>query len=426
VQEDRTDLTADERRADLPVSPLAQGVIAATAVGAAVVHFAMFPDHYQESTPLGIGFAFAGWFQLALAAAVLVRPSRKVLSAGLAGSLLFVAAWALSRTSGLPLSGQAGQPEDASTVDLITVAFEALTAVACGVSLLGRPAERSSRRLAPVAFGIPVVAVALMTTTALASPESANHTHGGDEAHVAAAGHDDAEGHHDDAAAHGMTPEEHAAMDATEASTDGHAGHEGGAEPVPYDPNLPIDLSGTPGVTPEEQAQAENIIAVTLNGLPQWADPATAEAAGFRSIGDGATGVEHFVHQEFMNDDSMFDPDRPESLVYSTEGGGRRLVAAMYMTKPGTPLDEVPKLGGKLMQWHVHDNLCYNAEGKVRGLTDAEGNCPPGLVKPVETPMIHVWIESHPCGPFAALEGIGGGRIPEGEERLCDTDHGAH
>ncbi len=77
------------------------------------------------------------------------------------------------------------------------------------------------------------------------------------------------------------------------------------------------------------------------------------------------------------------------------------------------------------MQWHTHDNLCYNAQGRVAGLTDSAGNCPAGLVKPVETPMIHVWIESHPCGPFAALEGIGGGRILEGEERLCDHAHGA-
>jgi hypothetical protein len=159
--------------------------------------------------------------------------------------------------------------------------------------------------------------------------------------------------------------------------------------------------------------------------LPKWADPAVAEAAGFRTIGDGRTGVEHLVNQEFMNDDVVLDPDRPESLVYDTEGGGRRLVAAMYMVQRGLPLDQVPNIGGKLMQWHTHENLCYNAQGRVAGLTNAAGECPPGLVKPVPTPMIHVWIEPHPCGPFAALEGIGGGRIPDGETKLCDHVHGA-
>jgi hypothetical protein len=38
--------------------------------------------------------------------------------------------------------------------------------------------------------------------------------------------------------------------------------------------------------------------------------------------------------------------------------------------------------------------------------------------------MIHVWLEPNPCGPFAALEGIAGGRIPDGEEVLCDHAHG--
>lgn len=97
----------------------------------------------------------------------------------------------------------------------------------------------------------------------------------------------------------------------------------------------------------------------------------------------------------------------------------------MYMTKPGVSLSQVPNVGGKLMQWHVRDDLCYNAQGKVRGITDANGNCPAGLMKPVETPMIHVWIRKHKCGPFAALEGIGGGRIPQGEDVLCDHLHGA-
>jgi hypothetical protein len=35
--------------------------------------------------------------------------------------------------------------------------------------------------------------------------------------------------------------------------------------------------------------------------------------------------------------------------------------------------------------------------------------------------MLHVWIEPHKCGPFAALEGVGAGQIKEGEARLCDT-----
>ena len=39
--------------------------------------------------------------------------------------------------------------------------------------------------------------------------------------------------------------------------------------------------------------------------------------------------------------------------------------------------------------------------------------------------MIHVWITPHECGPFAALDGIGGGQVPDGETILCDDAHGA-
>ena len=37
---------------------------------------------------------------------------------------------------------------------------------------------------------------------------------------------------------------------------------------------------GVQGVTPEQQARAENLIAITLLRLPQWADYHTAEAKG--------------------------------------------------------------------------------------------------------------------------------------------------
>jgi hypothetical protein len=77
------------------------------------------------------------------------------------------------------------------------------------------------------------------------------------------------------------------------------------------------------------------------------------------------------------------------------------------------------------MQWHIHDNLCFLPNGRIGGLTDGNGNCRPGLIKPENTPMIHVWIRPHKCGPFAALEGIGGGQIAAGETKLCDHAHGA-
>jgi hypothetical protein len=198
----------------------------------------------------------------------------------------------------------------------------------------------------------------------------------------------------------------------------------------PYDPSLPIDLSGTPGVTPQQQAAAENLIAVTLVELPQWSDYRVAEAAGFQSIGDSATGHEHFVQWDWIEDDVILDPNHPESLVYEPQPDGtKKLVSAMYMTASTVALEDVPDIGGALMQWHIHNNLCYSGwpeHPRVAGVTSPNGGCPNGLVNPPPAPMIHVWIVPQECGPFAALEGVGAGQIEPGAERLCDTAHGEH
>ena len=125
----------------------------------------------------------------------------------------------------------------------------------------------------------------------------------------------------------------------------------------------------------------------------------------------------------------ILDPDFPESLVYEVKNGQKTLVSAMFMLAPGSTLDTAPDIGGALTQWHIHDNLCFatgpNGAARVIGLTDSNGNCRIGQKSDDPVPMIHVWITSHPCGPFAALEGVAAGQVKPGETHLCDTAHGA-
>ena len=76
-----------------------------------------------------------------------------------------------------------------------------------------------------------------------------------------------------------------------------------------------------------QQANAENLLAITLLELPQFADHKYAEANGFVSIGDGFLGHEHYLNIVNMNDDKLLDPDHPESLVYDTSVTPKKLVA---------------------------------------------------------------------------------------------------
>ena len=199
------------------------------------------------------------------------------------------------------------------------------------------------------------------------------------------------------------------------------------AKAEPYDPSKPIDLAGTPGVTPAEQHRAEALVRATIVDLRRYEDPAAAEAAGYRSIGDALTGDEHYIKWSDVDDGHILDPTRPESLVYENHDGKKQVVAAMYMLPFGSRFTDTPDVGGPLTQWHIHADLCLTNDPvhkTLSGGTTINGQCPAGSSKAGAMPMLHVWVVPNPCGPFAALEGVGAGQVPAGQTRLCDTAHG--
>src|SRR6188472_1270946 len=77
-----------------------QWLVAALLVGAGAVHLALAPSHFGESTVEGVGFLVAAWLQIALAIAVLLRPTRVVIFTTIAVSAASIGAWAVSRIWG--------------------------------------------------------------------------------------------------------------------------------------------------------------------------------------------------------------------------------------------------------------------------------------------------------------------------------------
>lgn len=383
-------------------------VAGGASLGAGAIHAAAIGVHSEHRQAV-IAFTIVAAIQLGFGAVALARPGRVLLALGALANVGVIGSWALAKTSGISFIEGMGAKESPQLADALAAGLALVAVLAVGAHLISIGSVALMR--SPILTGSTAVLVAALAVPGMLG--AGGHAHAG--------GHDEAAAGHHDAAPHD---------DAAAAPHDDEAGADHVAAvvpPKPYDPLLPIDLGGVDGVTPQQQAAAENLIAITLIRLPQFTDPAAAESFGFRSIGDGGGGgYEHYLNAANMSDDKLLDPDFPESLVYDTSHTPKKLVAAMFMMDAGDTLADVPELGGSLTQWHVHDNLCFNAEGKVRGLTDGEGNCGGGLSKGAETPMIHVWTESHPCGPFAALEGIAGGTIAEGETRLCDAAHGGH
>ncbi len=139
----------------------------------------------------------------------------------------------------------------------------------------------------------------------------------------------------------------------------------GGAPPA-FDAQLPVDFSGVAGVTPAEQARAEDLATRTLQRAPDLAasgpdelDAARLHALGDHSIGDGGSGYEHWVDWPAIDDDHVLDPEHPEALVFRVDGPGRRtLAAAIYTMRSGDRMGDQPDVGGALTPWHVLEDLC--------------------------------------------------------------------
>ena len=401
-------------------------------ITAGLIHAAAIGSHAEL---IGLSRAFTA---LAIAqvltgiAAIVAATARPAMMALAAVNLAAVIGWMVTQTVGVSWISGLETPVGLTVADT-AAAFLAAGAAAGAIAVLWWPILRNS----PLPSLAVAAVIGIVAIPAISDASSHGHhdhgTHGHGDGDELAAAHGHADEHADE---HGDEPGDEPSADLAAAHgrdtghDTGHDEHQVVVPPTPYDPELPIDLSGVDGVTLQQQAFAENLVAVTLRYLPQWEDHTVAEAAGFASIGDGGTGHEHFIQWDWIDDDVWLDPNYPESLVYEPQpDGSRRLVSAMYMLPPSMTLDEVPDWGGPLMQWHIHDDLCYSdASGtrRVAAVIEIGGTCPDDLIKPEPAPMIHVWIRPHECGPFAALDGVGAGQVLEGEEHFCNHAHGAH
>ena len=110
---------------------------AAFSLGAAAIHFAEISPHIEEYWLFGAFFFVTAWFQTASAVGVVVRPNRRLALVIAAVNLVVIAIWIWSRTAGLPIGPDAGEPETIGAADVLSTVLEALL-VACTVGLLLR------------------------------------------------------------------------------------------------------------------------------------------------------------------------------------------------------------------------------------------------------------------------------------------------
>jgi hypothetical protein len=115
--------------------------LAALSIGAAIIHFAVIAQHWDEWWLAAIFFIAVALFQLAWAMLVLLRPSMLVDLSGAVINALVVVTWVVSRTSGVPVGPEAGEPEPVGFPDVLATAYELLLVVLV-LALVSRPQGR--------------------------------------------------------------------------------------------------------------------------------------------------------------------------------------------------------------------------------------------------------------------------------------------
>ena len=166
------------RRTRPLVSP-ATAVIAAAAVGSAILHFAYASAHFDEYWAYGAFFVAVAWFQLAAAAGILLRPSRGVLvAAGLLNAGVARRCGSLRGRSASP-SARTRPPTCRSRYpDALATAFEVTVVVGVLACLLapGLLRARFSGALTVGIVSVLVVAMAAATAYAM-TPRFTSSTH---------------------------------------------------------------------------------------------------------------------------------------------------------------------------------------------------------------------------------------------------------
>jgi hypothetical protein len=133
--------------------------------GAAVVHFAVAPEHFREDFWFGLFFVVVGTLQLAWGASILAGESRGLYAGAAVGNAIVLGVWAVSRTTGLPFGPGAGTAEPVGLIDGVATAYEAVILAGSLYSVGGAPAIRQQwaaakpgRRSALVVYMLPAFA----------------------------------------------------------------------------------------------------------------------------------------------------------------------------------------------------------------------------------------------------------------------------
>jgi hypothetical protein len=393
-------------------------LLAALSLGAGVIHFSVSGEHYNLSWLHGGFFAVVAWLQLAWAVGVILRPSRRLLIAGVVFNAGIIGVWAMSRIWGVPVGPGAWTPEAVTLADALSSGFEA-GIVVLSLAVLVRPALASQRlhpSFAAPSFGLAALAIAVVSSLAVAPAfASSDHQH----SDTAAGGNAVAEGHSDAATAGGHS---HGAIVSN--APRGDTPCEQSGPPASAGQISSAGGHGTRGPTEwktiADRATRDELgaqLAVAHQVTLQYPTVADAEADGYHMVTEyvPCIGAHYIKTSNFVK----FDPAKPSMLLYDGTNPDSKIVGLSYAIL-GDPNNPPEGFAGPNDPWHKHDSnggLCMKGGVVIGAESTTEAQCAERGGKKVALHnlwMMHAWTADawqSPWGIFSAENPELGGKI---------------
>jgi hypothetical protein len=371
-------------------------LLAALSLGAGVIHFAVSGEHYDLSWAHGTFFAVVAWLQLSWALAVVLRPTRRLLTAGVLLNAGILGVWAVSRVWGVPIGPGAWTPESIAVSDALSSACE-FGIVALALAVLVRPAM-AQRRLPP-AFAVTVVGIAglgvavvssLAFTPALASSHHHGEADGGHTHSAVASGHD-----------HGsaLAGHQHGVTTLNGQKVEGVKAADVAAE---SQPDKPLD--------PTTRAELKMQLSEARDYALRYPTVADAMGAGFRIAGGFAPGSgAHYISYGGLTGSGSFDPAKPLALIYDGTSPASQVIGLMYYGLGDTAPEG---FAGPNDHWHRHSNVCIKSGPSGietpfpadQDVTAAQCTAAQGSLLKTTGYMVHAWVVpswESPLGVFS-------------------------
>jgi hypothetical protein len=371
-------------------------LLAALSLGAGVIHFAVSGEHYDLSWAHGTFFAVVAWLQLSWAVAVVLRPTRRLLIAGVLLNAGILGVWAVSRVWGVPIGPDAWTPETVALSDALSSACE-LGIVALALAVVVRPAM-AQRQLRPAvavpAVGIAGLGVAVISSLAVTPALASSHQHGvvgGGDTHSAATSGQD---HGSVVAGH-----QHGVTTLNGQQVKGVKAQDVSAE---SQPDRPLD--------PATRAELKTQLTEARDFALRYPTVADATAAGFRLAGGFAPGSgAHYISYGGLTGSGPFDPAKPVSLIYDGTSPTSQVIGLMYYGMGETAPEG---FAGPNDHWHRHSNVCIKTgPGGLevpfpadQDVTAAQCAAVQGSLLKTTGYMVHAWVVpswESPLGVFS-------------------------